>query len=135
MFFKPTKAKVILAIVLLPVAFFIVSLLLSLFGTNYGGVICISSLPTVSGTPQPTPTPQPFTVSNVTSDIKYTSGGANCLGNGPTEHAATFLFSSYQFIIGIILPIISSYLISCLIIFFVAKMRRQKKNNTSQAKK
>ena len=135
MFFKPTKAKVILAIVLLPVAFFIVSLFLSLFGTSFGSVICVSSLPTVSETPQPTPTPQLFTVSNVISDIQYTYGGAGCLGNGPTEQLATIFVDSSQFIIEIIFPIVCSYLISCTILFFIVKIKNQKKNNSTKAKK
>ena len=134
-FFKPTKGKVILAIPLLLLTFLIEPILLEgIFGES-SQELCLPSLPSASGesVPLPTPTPQPFTFSNVISDMQYesyTSGGENCLGNGSSVRLATFLITSYQFILSILLfifPIFVSYLISCTIIFCVARLKRQKK--------
>lgn len=142
-FFSPTKAKIILFIPIFLISSFLTPVLLTFFIGWSSEELCLT-LPSITDNSEllPTPTPQPFTYSNVVSDMNYesyTANGANCLGNGPTEHLATFLYTSIQIILPILLfiivPAIFSYLLSCVIIYFFIKLKSAKNKKTTKTKK
>lgn len=98
--------------------------------------VCAANIPGVDL--GPSPTPQPFTVSNVVSDMQqesYMGGGTACIGVGPAVQTANVLYVGYQIFRYLGGPILAGYLFSCIGMFFVGKLRRNKKNNPVKGKK
>lgn len=139
-FFKFTNGKFILACPLVMILSVILFSWMS-FITLSSYEVCVPSLPGDSNQ-GPAPTPQPFTVSTVVSDIQeetYMDGDTNCIGSGPSVQMANFLYHGYydmyDFVYYIFLPIIGGYILSCCIMSIVGKFRGHKKNKPDKTKK
>jgi len=118
-FFKPTKGKIILTILLSFGALYCIALGLSFFG-NGGINRCIADVPGM-----PTPTPEPFAISRTIHDLTLDEGEYPCLKNDSSAQVAFSLQHAVP-VIGCIFLLFLLYVISCTAIFFMAKLKLKK---------
>ena len=133
-FLKLTKAKVLLTILL-----FLLALLYFSGLSSYGSSLpdlCLPRIPDTSGNSIQIsiPTPAPLSIPQTVADLKNPS----CLGNYPNDPSAQVAIAIMHTtnVLIITLPILLlSYLLSCFIVFFAVKLKKQKKQHPTISKK
>jgi hypothetical protein len=127
-FFKLTKAKIILA-VLLSTVWIVFSLAQSFFGVSlcdFGGFPASAD--------GPTPTPIPVNIIDTTdnlSQIISVGNSAYCPPqdpDNPDEYAASYNVAEFIFYV---ISLIPAYLVSCILAFCVTRLKNRKKNYTA----
>jgi len=135
-FFKPTKVKVILTILLLIMSALFYAYWISQFGTT----LINWCLPNIPG--KPIPTPEPISVSRTITDVTRLEnplplgnyGDVLCMsGDRSAQLASTIVDISKIF--AMVLYVCIIYIVTCTIIFLITNSGKQKTRQTVKSKK